>query len=163
MEEIKTLLKTADLSVSYECKPYYNMRKALYNDYSCESFNKLKMFCKTKNFSNDLIVSHVIAFTILFYYAQRLHINVINWYDLISFDEEQLKQMYNDTPELKQLICFSQWKKNIIKSRKSLDEIEKRSIKYYKSYPNIENELTELITFIKENDILNDIHLKYIL
>lgn len=137
----------------------------LQNKYSVHKFNKIRDFCKEKKFENTLILSHIISFCILMYYAQLFDIPIINWYDLVTFTEDQLKELYEKSKLENFTVDYKKWINNVMKTRITVKEVDKRRCDYEKHVEmnNAEIECKELIDFIKSLDMLDEKYMSYII
>lgn len=121
----------------------------IYNDYANHKFKLLKTFCLENNFTNTIVLSHIIAFTFLFYYADQYNIPVINWEDLISLDKEKLGSCLS-------FVDNNVFSDNISNTRISISEMKEKEHRYNTSYS--ENECNLLLNYIKKLDIISKKH-----
>ena len=123
----------------------------IYNNYSNQKFQLLKEFCIEKNFTNTIILSHIIAFTFLFYYAYQYNIQVINWEDLISLPKEQLGCCLS-------IVDNKLFSENISNTRISVTDMKEKERRYFTYYS--ENECTILLDYIEKLEIISKKHLE---
>lgn len=130
----------------------------LQNEYQLDIFKKLKQFCIESNFKNKIVLSHIIAFTFMFYYADLYNIFVINWEDLICLPRSEIANhlSFVDTESYKSKICESRM------SRYDKDQRNLKYVEYDKQY-GCESECTILINFIKESNMISEKYLKMLL
>ena len=126
----------------------------LNNVYSKKEFNDLREFCKPQMFKNRLVISHIIAFTFVFYYAQENNLPIINYEDLITNTNTQLEKKLEQIKEWKYKHTKSKAIKEILNTRMSVKDLRYRESRY--NYLECEDECRKVIEFIKNLNILNE-------
>ena len=133
--------------------------------YSVDSFNTLRDFCKEELFEHKIILSHIIAFVFMFYYAQKYNLQVLNYEELITEDKVYLIRIFRN------IECNISWQyintpeqtvDNIVSTRmtnlqssdiKLADNDLQNRIQKYKAL-NCEHECERLISFVEKLGIL---------